>query len=58
MAVEDRLARAERSIVGLESAETDLVLLLRPLATSPLGRALRRKQALRDLEQRYLGTDD
>ena len=41
----------------LEGVETDLVSLLRSLATSPLGRFLRRKQEFRALEQRYLGTD-
>ncbi len=55
--LEARLAKAERSIARLEGAETDLVLLLRRLANSPLGRVLRRKQTFRALEQRYLGTD-
>jgi chromosome segregation ATPase len=55
--LEEQLQEAERSIARLESAEKDLVLLLRRLATSPLSLAFRRKQAFRDLEQRYLGTD-
>jgi hypothetical protein len=40
-----------------ESAEQDLVLLLRRLRNSPLGWFLRHKQNIRNLEQRYLGTD-
>ena len=45
--LEDRLAKAE----------TDLVLLLRRFANSPLGPFFRLRPAFRDLEQRYLGTD-
>lgn len=59
--LEDRLTKAEGSRAHLEArledVETDLVLLLRRLASSPLGRLFRRKQSFRDLERRYLGTD-
>ncbi len=56
--LEGRLKRAEGSIPHLESAEEDLVLLLRRLASSPLAWAFRFKQDYRDLEKRYLDTDD
>jgi hypothetical protein len=38
----------------LEQAEKDLVLLLRRMGTSPLGRIFRTKPEFRTLEQRYL----
>jgi phage shock protein A len=47
----DRLAETER-------AEQDIVLLLRRLASSPLGWFFATKQNFRILEQRYLGNDD
>ncbi len=47
----DRLAETER-------AEQDIVLLLRRLASSPLGWFFATKQNFRILEQRYLGDDD
>jgi predicted nucleic acid-binding Zn-ribbon protein len=61
---ERRLEESERSVAQLKSrleeaerAERDLVLLLKRLANSPLGRFFRLKQGFRMLEQRYLGTD-
>lgn len=41
-------------IQHLEEAEKDLELLIRRLATSPLGRVLRRSGNFRTLEQRYV----
>lgn len=38
----------------LEGAENDLLLLLRRMGSSPLGRAFRLKREFRTLEQRYL----
>jgi hypothetical protein len=48
--LEERLARLER-------AETDLVLLLRRLANSPLGWFFRLWPGFQTLEQRYLTTN-
>ncbi len=48
--LEDRLARLER-------VETDLILLLRRQANSPLGWFFRLWPGFRTLEQRYLSTD-
>ncbi len=63
--VERRLVESEHSTAQLrtrleeaESAEQDLVLLLRRLANSPLGWFSSLKQNFRILEQRYLGNDD
>lgn len=55
--LEERAAEAESSRALLEraeKAEKDLVLLLRRLSASPLGRILRLKESFRTLEQRYL----
>lgn len=41
-------------IAYLEQAEKDLVLLLRRMGSSPLGRVFRTKPEFRTLEQRYL----
>jgi hypothetical protein len=38
----------------LEEAERDLVLLLRRMSASPLGKIFRRRRSFRTLEQRYL----
>lgn len=38
----------------LETAEKDLISLLRKLLGGPLGPLLRRRKSFRDLEQRYL----
>ncbi len=55
--VEAQLEEARSAAARLEVAEADLVLLLRRLADSPVGRLLRRKPAFRELERRYLGND-
>ncbi len=52
-----QLEEAESSVARLEGAEADLILLLRRLADSPVGRLFRRKPAFRELERRYLGND-
>jgi chromosome segregation ATPase len=59
---ERRLEEFEYSATQLraetERAEQDIVLLLRRLASSPLGWFFATKQNFRILEQRYLGNDD
>ena len=59
---ERRLKEFEHSAAHLraeaERAEQDIVLLLRRLASSPLGWFFATKQNFRILEQRYLGDDD
>ena len=52
-----QLEEARSTTARLESAEADLVLLLRRLASSPAGRLYRRKPAFRELERRYLDND-
>ena len=44
----------EERVTRLESAEKDLVLLLRRLGRPPLGPLLRRRKSFRTLEERYL----
>ena len=44
----------EERVARLESAEKDLVLLLRRLGRPPLGPLLRRRKSFRTLEERYL----
>ena len=44
----------EERVARLESAEKDLVLLLRRLGRPPFGPVLRRRKSFRTLEERYL----
>jgi len=55
--LENQLKESERSVTRLESAEEDLVWLLRVLGSSRLRWFFGLKQELRVLEQRYLGTN-
>jgi chromosome segregation ATPase len=50
-------AQLRRRLAEAEQAEQDLALLLRRLASSPLGWYFGFKQNFRILEQRYLSTD-
>ena len=52
-----RLEEAERYAAEYKCAEQDLILLIRRLGNSPLGRLLRLRSGFRTLEQRYLGTE-
>ena len=51
-------AQLRNRLAETERAEQDIVLLLRRLASSPLGWFFATKQNFRILEQRYLGDDD
>ena len=51
---EDRARSPEGRAARLESAERDLVLLLRRLGRPPFGPLLRRRKSFRTLEERYL----
>ena len=44
----------DEQVAHLQSAEQDLMLLLRRLGRSPVGPLLRRRKSFRTLEQRYL----
>lgn len=58
--LEQRLKKAQNSAISraererLELAHDDLVLLLKRLSKSPVGRILRQRPAFRELESRYL----
>lgn len=58
--LQERLAEVERSSLpperrtDLEKAEKDLVALLENLSADPLARFFRRREAFRNLEERYL----
>jgi hypothetical protein len=55
--LKNRLEEAERYAAEYKRTEQDLVLLLKRLGNSPLGRLLRLRSGFRTLEQRYLGTE-